>query len=555
MQEAQAANLPIRREVLIPSCTDYALPLGGGSPHRMDMVQWCVALSIGKDLLRSKMAPYILEDKPEQEQVWPPEHHRSFLDQVDSFDSSNTKPLYSIKPDSMGAGSAATAHHTPRAEDTMASSSSLAHASSRIAFGLELKCLVPLLSLDTADPEPFYTWDITKHDGKIDRIPVRPSVTPREIVNDVNEIHQYARRLVAQAISTVPGCRATTIEEIAQMNHQERDYWKTHWIVKKANSAFPTQEKKEKLRGYTWVPIEISSPKLHSDDEHGTYGSVESVMAALNSRLRLVTNYSCDIHVHVGRMDDAPFPLPTLKRLGMLLWMAEPILRTVRDPASENYTNIHTWGAEMRKYSRLAQLAYSASITGSNPSSTSAKKQADALVRELLDITSNQTNIRTKNLIDLEALRLIATSRDYEQLGRLLSGETAQYRRLGFNFSAFGKEDKRAHTNPRTVEFRIMESTTEIDVVLAWLRICKAVTSVAVDNTLLARARFTSLMLRLLREGEEYGLVDKCGKVATFKHKNEKAEQQFNRLMTHVGAPEDVCRAFKKKVYDPPPAN
>ncbi|KAM7184838.1 hypothetical protein V8F20_012038 [Naviculisporaceae sp. PSN 640] len=436
----------------------------------------------------------------------------------------------------------------------MASSSSTAHAPSsvpqneKIAFGLELKCLVPLLSPDTADPEPDYTWDITRHNGKIERIPVKPSVTLRGIANNVNEIHKYARWLVAQAISTVPGCKATTIEEIARMDHQERDYWRTHWIVKKANSAFPTKEQ-EKLKGYTWVPIEISSPKLCSDDEHRTYNSVKGVMAALKKKLRLVTNYSCDIHVHVGRMDDSPFPLPALKRLGMLLWMAEPILRTVRDPTSENYTNIHTWGAELRVYSRLAQMA---GISASNPGSSSATKQADTLVRELLDVTDPETKIRTKHAIDLEALRLIATASDYEHLGRLLSGETAQYRRLGFNFSAFGKEDTRAHTNPRTVEFRIMESTTELDVVVAWLRVCRAVTSVAVDNTVLVRTRFTGIMLRLLREGEEYGLKDKYGKVAAFTNRNEKAVQQFKTLMGQVGAPEAVCRAFRKRVYDPP---
>ncbi len=48
------------------------------------------------------------------------------------------------------------------------------------------------------------------------------------------------------------------------------------------------------------------------------------------------------------------FSLLTLKRLATLLWLAEPTLRSIRNPNSENFNNQYTWGAEVRRYSRLA---------------------------------------------------------------------------------------------------------------------------------------------------------------------------------------------------------
>ena len=59
--------------------------------------------------------------------------------------------------------------------------------------------------------------------------------------------------------------------------------------------------------------------------------------------------------MHVGRIDGRPFSLLTLKRLATLLWLAESQLRSIRDPFSPNYNNIYTWGAEQRRYSRLAK--------------------------------------------------------------------------------------------------------------------------------------------------------------------------------------------------------
>ncbi|KAM7186787.1 hypothetical protein V8F33_011630 [Rhypophila sp. PSN 637] len=399
-----------------------------------------------------------------------------------------------------------------------------------IAFGLELKCLIPLLAPGAPDPEPKYTVKRAK-DGK--KCIVEPLEVEREIAGKGNAIHEQARRDVARVISRVPNCEAISTDEIAQRNLKERNYWETHWIVKKANSAEPT-DKQGALKGYTWVPVEISSPKLFSDDTH-IHDSVTAVMDALKENFRVVANYTCDIHVHVGRMDGEEFPLPALQRLGALLWMTEPILRTIRDPHSPNYHNIYTWGSELRVRSRLAQeAAYGGSSSSATSSSSAAAKQDDAILRRLLRLDpTNPPKIKANSPVDLAALCLIAQTDNHTSLGKLLSGEDLQYRRLGFNFSAFGKEDKRAETNPRTVEFRIMEGTMDVGRVISWLRICKAVTAVAVDDSL--APEYWKLMEHLLKEGHYYGLRGKDGKLHVYDCKGKRAGQQFATLMGELG--------------------
>ncbi|KAK4211057.1 hypothetical protein QBC37DRAFT_442327 [Rhypophila decipiens] len=432
----------------------------------------------------------------------------------------------------------------------MASSSRKAHGSfpvpkrDNIAFGLELKCLIPLLAPGAPDPQPDYTVKRSK-DGKPCK--VKPLEVEREIAGNNDAIQKRAHRKVAEVISRFTGCEAISTHEIAQINQKESNYWETHWIVKKANSAEPTAQQGA-LKGYTWVPVEISSPKLSSNDP-SIHGSVAAVMDALKENFRVVANYTCDIHVHVGRMDGKEFPLPAIQRLGALLWMTEPILRTIRDPHSPNYHNKYTWGSELRVRSRLAEEATYGGSSSSATSSSSAAED-DAMLRRLLQLDpTNPHKTKANSPIDLAALSLIARTDNHTSLGQLLSGEEPQYRRLGFNFSAFGKEDKRAKTNPRTVEFRIMEGTMDVGCVISWLRICKAVTAVAVDDSLAPYYR--QLMKHLLKEGHHYGLRDQDGKLHAYDCEGERAGQQFATLMGELGlSSQDFEVLWKKVVKD-----
>lgn len=42
---------------------------------------------------------------------------------------------------------------------------------------------------------------------------------------------------------------------------------------------------------------------------------------------RVAANYPCDVHVHVGRADEALLRLETMKRLATMLWLSEDVTR------------------------------------------------------------------------------------------------------------------------------------------------------------------------------------------------------------------------------------
>ena len=386
-----------------------------------------------------------------------------------------------------------------------------------IAFGLEVKCIMPLLIQGEADPE-----------GDVNRRPVCHT--------KVGDSEESRRRLAYDSVAKTigkTGEKATTILSIMKNGLNEREYWPSHWIVKKANSAEPSEDQKL-LKGYVWIPIEISSPKMIAKDPE-TLVRVARVLDALSRGPRIATNYTCDVHVHLGRMDGQSFSLPTLKRLGHLLWFAEPTLRSIRDPASPNYHNFYTWGAELRKHSRLATQIREVELEGdlAGPTAFSAHKalQDSGLV---VDQTPK----------DWQALRTIWKASSETELGRLLSGEGRQFRRLGFNFSAFGMEDERARSNPRTVEIRIMEGTMRSDLVVGWLVICSTLVEVAI---LRLDGRFLKTINRFLRQSTEEAHGDGCTE-DTSETSGQHWGRKFRQLMDDLGIPGYQYKSLEEKV-------
>lgn len=469
----------------------------------MDLLQWCFPFFLEKGLLRSKMAPYLLNRQGEQEGSRSEQRDHHSLDAIQNFSGVGLETRWK---NPMGTPPTSTEYSrldkyeiVDKLDDT--------------AFGIELKCLMPLLVHGEQDPEP--------------DDPRQPTMTLHTNTDDVEATREQAYKAIAKTIRQA-GYSATTIGEITHANFQERDYWESHWIVKRANSAEPTASQKA-LKGYIWVSIEISSPKHRANDDPKTYTSVEAVMDILRANHRLVSNYTCDIHVHIGRMDDQPFQLPTLKRLAMLLWMAEPVLRTIRDPKSPNYDNLYTWGAELRRFSRLAEQVQrnTEGIKHEHlPREINRSPIEDDPLSNLLDTTT------AHDQSDIQALQTISRSPTHRSLGMLLSGRTKQYRRLGFNFSAFGEEDARARSNPRTVEFRIMEGTVRSGLVVAWLRVCKAIVGVAVGEGG-GNTRFARVLEELLEGGAEDGSG---------------AEKKFVALMRDLELEEGMYRVLLEKV-------
>ncbi|KAK3298733.1 uncharacterized protein B0H64DRAFT_415308 [Chaetomium fimeti] len=321
-----------------------------------------------------------------------------------------------------------------------------------ISVALEWKLLFPLLAPGVEDPRP--------DDGR--------RLVEARCQDDEQQCLEQAHDCVAQTIRDA-GEEAVTMHSLLTAGIEEKECWASGWVVKKANSAEPLDEEKA-LEGYIWVSVEICSPKMRFKDGQ-TCIRMHKVLDALNSSHRLAANCSCEVHIHLGRMDGRAWSLSTLQRLGSFLWVAEPTLRSIRDPASPNFDNTFTWGFAMRQRSRLANQLEDSVPEAAEPEAISDRQINAALQR--------RPETPTK---EVAAFVEISKTASHLELGRLLSGPEKMYRRLGFNFSAFGEEDERARRNPRTMEFRMMDGSVDVGLIMGWLAICGTIAETAVKK-------------------------------------------------------------------------
>lgn len=390
-----------------------------------------------------------------------------------------------------------------------------------LSVALEWKMLLPLLSVGVADPQPC--------DGR----PVVEALCQ----DDERACMVQAHNGIAETIR-VTGEKAVTMHTILKEDLEEKRFWESSWIVKKANSAEPLDGEKS-LNGYIWVPVEICSPKMHLKDA-GTRLRMQKVLGALSSSHRLAANCSCEAHIHLGRMDGRPWSLGTLKRLATLLWVAEPVLRAIRDPKSPNFNHVYTWGFEMREHSRLAELV-------GNPMTPSSSRYAVSVPNKCSGISDCQvaSTLQTRDAVpakELTAITEIWKTTSHLGLGRLLSGREKKYRRLGFNFSAFGEEDERARRNPRTFEFRIMEGSVEIGLILGWLAICGTIAEVAVVKTDTHFAAALSLLLQQT-DRTQHKTARNFGETL-----GARRGREFRELMRALGVSRNNYRGFEEKI-------
>ncbi|KAJ9142381.1 hypothetical protein NKR23_g7159 [Pleurostoma richardsiae] len=372
-----------------------------------------------------------------------------------------------------------------------------------LSTAVELKFLAPLIPLRVKAP------------GLVDAQTRSPALG---VFFDEQQLQRQTYATIADTIRTVAWQRSISSFDIQQKKLHEKDFWKSHWVVKKANSAEPARDD-ARYCGYIWVPVEVSSPKLSWRDPK-VLPRVEAVLSALRSRHRIVSNYSCEVHVHIGRNDDTLFSLRTMKRFATLAWLAEPILRAVKDPKSPNFQHFYTWSSALRERSRLAltikryeniQCLCSGSVEEFNLFLAQVGRCAEA---------SPQA----------EALRAIWCAASHVELGKMLSGPEKQYRRLGFNFSALGEEDERANTGPKTIEVRFLEGIVRESAVLGWLRICCRLMEISGCEESTETA-FRHAVRRLLKDGGAAPI-----------------DQTFAQLMEDIGIDSPVYTPFQNLI-------
>ncbi|KAK4149552.1 hypothetical protein C8A00DRAFT_46847 [Chaetomidium leptoderma] len=385
-----------------------------------------------------------------------------------------------------------------------------------ISVALEWKLLLPLLVPGTRDPQP-----------DDDR-----RVVEARCPADEQACLEQGHECVAQTIREA-GEEAVTLHSLLKEGVEEKDFWGSGWVVKKANSAEPLDEEKA-FNGYIWVPVEICSPKMRFADAD-TRVRMRRVLDVLRSNYRLAANCSCEVHIHLGRMDGRAWSLATLQRLGSLLWVAEPRLRSIRDPNSPNFDNTYTWGFAMRQRSRLARgLGLGGLVTA--PSDF-----GDIPDRQIINAIRGSTMVPFEEACALAAIWKAAS---HLELGQLLSGPERKYRRLGCNFSAFGEEDERARRNPRTMEFRMMEGSVDIELVLGWLVICGTIAKTAVVRS---DGRFTAALDLLLQTPDERLLSDSEARLSG-ETAGDRRGREFRELMQALGIREEHYGGFEHKI-------
>lgn len=345
------------------------------------------------------------------------------------------------------------------------------------------------------------------------------------MTDDEKLIHRSAWRAVALVLYTLPGIEATTIHQIREQNLNYGDFWRTHWIVYKANSAVPPYLSFEDgdpdrpvldattpdFDKFVWIPLEICSPKLSWTQRDRALENIGKVCDALTQRLGAVANHSCEAHVHVGRDDGLFFSLGSMKRLATLLWLSEPILRSVKNPKSRNFDHTFTWSLPWRQHSRIAlALDSHRNLTGGQTIDelyTGNSDDFDAFfvnlnnARHISGLPGDSSHLGDEHH---RALRAIWGASNHQELGRMLCGPEQRSRRLGFNFHSLAAEDERGRNSPRTIEFRFLEGFNDKDIVSGWVQVCTGIVKLAVDG--IEDARFYRMAKLLLSIPENWSM-------------------------------------------------
>ncbi|KAG8169343.1 hypothetical protein KVR01_000088 [Diaporthe batatas] len=369
-----------------------------------------------------------------------------------------------------------------------------------ITFAVEIKSIIPLKPSKTnfpnAEMRPF--------------VPHRPKESLQSMTESEIQIQRSTHESIATALQSLHGIKATTHHQIQEHRLERSDYWRTHWIVYKANSAVPEfvsykdgdderpiiDEDAAECNRYVWVPVELCSPKLCWKGRQEAAADIGSVCRTLQDGFNAVANHSTEVHVHVGRHDGRFYSLKSMKKLATVLWLAEPILRGLKDPNSRNFDHTFTWGFPWREHSRIALALQGRLPDGQtiNDLATGPEDDFDTFLARANNarVTGDGAVGGGNGIGEADklrfadehrlALRAIWRASTHKELGRMLCGTEAKYRRLGFNFHALGGEDARARASPRTVEFRFLEGCIDEGVVAGWVHVCVALAKLAIDQ-------------------------------------------------------------------------
>ncbi|OTB11645.1 hypothetical protein K445DRAFT_26365 [Daldinia sp. EC12] len=203
----------------------------------------------------------------------------------------------------------------------------------RQSFGIELEFLVAYLPDNVPDPNEAEAHALPP----LLRINETNYEATTRILGSIRSTLRAHGIPVAEPIYDLAAAEAALMDESPSRLHN-----KNKWSVALDGSV---QEKF--MDRYRWQPIEIQSPALWASEE--SFREIEYVTNLLTYSYRLRVNPTCGFHVHVGNGTDF-FTGETIKRLGMFLWVADPMLSRLHAP----WRRVHSYSSSIRYHSRLA---------------------------------------------------------------------------------------------------------------------------------------------------------------------------------------------------------
>lgn len=326
-------------------------------------------------------------------------------------------------------------------------------------------------------------------------VPHRPVELRESMTASETRLQRDNWEAVAGALDALPGVSAAASHVLQA---QRSDFWKTHWIVYKANSACPPymtyflddpdrpvfDTNAPDFKKFVWTPVEICSPILYWTQKAEALATLKRTLDTVNKQFDVVANASTECHVHVGRSDGRFYSLKAMKKFATLLWLSEPVLRALKDPGSPNYDHHYTWSYPWRENSRIAMASNRMLPEGRTIDDlyTGEASDFDAFLRQLNEARlmfgdESYTFMEEHH----QALRAMWGAADHQELAQMLRGPERKHRRLGFNFHAL-EADAAGESVPRTIEFRFLEGFIDGKIVPAWVRLCGELIDISTEK-------------------------------------------------------------------------
>ncbi|KAI0381980.1 putative amidoligase enzyme-domain-containing protein [Hypomontagnella monticulosa] len=212
----------------------------------------------------------------------------------------------------------------------------------RHSFGIEIEFLVAWLRPNEKDPYESEAQDLPP----ILRIKPVGMEGMRLLANRIRKILTDNGIPVVDVTPEASSVQPVPIkpEEALPARLKGKDKWELDWD----NSI-----SEKVLKDYRYRGVELKSPAYWSTDE--AFEEIKYVVNVLKANVRCRVNPTCGFHVHVGNGRHY-FPTTTLRRLGTLLWAADPTLSRLHAP----YRSVLEWCPSIRHRSRLACLGATA---------------------------------------------------------------------------------------------------------------------------------------------------------------------------------------------------